>query len=428
MDFFSSSKRKKEGKRSGLMGKTSKSTPPSPAHGEAEEGLAGRRSPPPYYYSNIKRAESEYAFPTLDETDPYYRKPPASERIPNSHPRPPLHRYYHTPEPRRREHGKETMEVVGYEPDANITPRNSAPPSPVHPSGSRSPPPFYPSSDEDDDDDQSTYLYPEIVTGHHSKPVSASSTPVHHKFQISAETYDQDKLFEPPELPDDSQSFTLHEIAKMRGLKNYDLQTATSAAKEDIQSVISESYVSVANYRVRASVSATLQSILERYGDIASASKLQSISTRSYYLESLAAAVLELKTTSLRELTKTRVSEIAAVVKDMEAVKIDVSWLKTTVEELKEAVEYAGQHEAVKAEKEECERELKEGRMEMEELTGELRRREKEIKECREKVTATAARVGKLEMKGSRLNMNMDVFKSKVDKFDGEAVLVVDVA
>ncbi|KAG7618884.1 putative phospholipase, SCC2/Nipped-B family [Arabidopsis thaliana] len=610
MDFFTSSKAKKDSKKSsGLFGKktVSKSTPGSPAH------PPGARSPPPSYLSN-KRAETEYDFPMSNEQRPYWKQP-ASERVPNSHPRPPVYGYGTSDH--RRDHGRERMEAMSYEPETNapsspyhpagnrtperprksteyrrehqdrmyeadtrsnaspfhpfrspspspfhtpdrrrdhydmyepeantmlqnsapgspfhpagsrspppyrtpdrrsnygkeqfedlyeqdgdvtprnssppspfhpaayktsdqrsnhgkeqiedfyeqdddVTPRNSSPPSPLHPAASHSPPPPQPyrtpdhrrshQDNEDfeamyeldgdlihqksappspvhgpyysssDDDNHSTYLYPEIRSPLRSRIVSENSTPVHHNYQIvAAETYEQDKQFEPPELPDESQSFTMQEITKMRGLKNYE------SGKEESQSMISEAYVSVANYRVRQSVSETLQAIIDKHGDIAASSKLQAMATRSYYLESLAAVVMELKKTVLRDLTKTRVAEIAAVVKDMESVKINVSWLKTAVTELAEAVEYFGQYDTAKVEKEVCERDLTAKKGEMEEMTTELVKREKEIKECREKVTVVAGRLGQLEMKGSKLNKNLDLFQSKVHKFQGEAVLL----
>lgn len=240
--------------------------------------------------------------------------------------------------------------------------------------------------------------------------------PVHYKYQITttAETYEQDRQFEPPELPDESESFTMQEITKMRGLESYyEEETQPEAA-----------YVSVANYKVRHCVSATLKAIMDKHGDIAASSKLQSTSTRSFYLESLAAAVMELKSTALRDLSKTRVAEIAAVVKDMDSVRIDVSWLKTDVEELGEAVECFGGYEAAKMEKEECDKGMKEGKVEMEELRDELKRREKEMKECRERVTAVAGRLGQIEMKDSWVTKKLELFQSKVHKFEGEAVLV----
>ncbi|CAA7028337.1 unnamed protein product [Microthlaspi erraticum] len=313
-------------------------------------------------------------------------------------------------QPRRYGNRKDHFEGM-YEADADVTPRNSPPMSPVQ--GATPPPPFYSSSD--DEDNHSTYLFPEIAAGYRSRGVSGSSTPVHYKYQITAaETYEQDGQFEPPELADESVSFSLQEIAKMRGLESFE------ASKEEMQSA----YVSVANYKVRQSVSATLKAILDKHGDIAASSKLQSTSTRSFYLESLAGAVMELKSTALRDLTKTRVAEIEAVVKDMDSVKIDVSWLKTAVKELAEAVECFGQYELAKMEKEECNNGMTEGKAEMEELREELRKREKETKECRERVTAMAGRLGKLEMKESRVKKNLELYQGKVAKFDGEAVLV----
>ncbi|CAH8338662.1 unnamed protein product [Eruca vesicaria subsp. sativa] len=595
MDFFGSSKAKKEAKRSGLFGKksSSKSNPATPPR------LADGRSPPPSYLSN-KRAETEYDFPTSREQRTY-PKQPASERVPNSHPRPPVYGYgtperrrgrmegmsyepetnapsspfhpsgnrtpervrkpseysrehnmyeadtrsnaspfhpfrspspspYHTPD-RRRDQDVEHYEAM-YEPEANtmfqnrapgspfhqagtrspspyrtpdrrsneqfedqyerdgdVTPRNTSPPSPFHPSANRSPPPqsyrtpdrrrnnpddeqdgeatptrnssppspFHPSAtrsppppqpyrtpdrhsneqleatyepdsyvtprespprspvhgaayySSSDDDNHSTYLFPEISTPNRSMPVSSTSTPVHHSYQIvTAETY------EPPELADESQSFSLQEIATMRGLKEESIS----------QSMISESYVTVANYRVKLSVAETLQAIIDKHGDIAASSKLQSNVTRSYYLESLAGVVTELRTSRLKDLTKARVAEMAAVVKDMESVKIEVKWMKRAVEEVAEAVEYVGEYEAAKVEREVCEREVRERKGEMEEMRVELGKREKEVRECREKVTVVAGKVGQLEMRGSRLKKNLELFQTKVEKFQGEAVLL----
>ncbi|KAJ0232424.1 Phospholipase-like protein [Hirschfeldia incana] len=537
MDFFNSNRENKYGKRAGLFGhkSASKSNPSSPPH--PTDALPS----PPMTHFGIKRSESEYAFPVSDDHTTHWKQQQhASERVPNSRHRPPVYR--HSTPDRPRENGKERVEDMSYEPDADVTPRsdasmspfrsartrtpdrrrrstdftrelyervyeaeanvspfhpsrsrspaaynmhdrgrdfsreryeadghvtsrNRAPSSPFHPSQSpphrrtkpviyykgkddfegmyeadgedvtprssppmspvhgatsRSPPPpFYSSSD--DEDNHSTYLFPEIATGHRSRGVSGSSTPVHYnyKYQITApETYEQDRQFEPPELPDESESFTMKEITKMRGI-----DSSYEAGKEEKQLVISEAYVSVASYKVRQSVSATLQAILDKQGDIAASSKLQSSSTRSFYLESLATAVMELKSTALRDLTKARVAEIEAVVKDMDSVKIDVSWLKTAVKELAEAVECFGRYDAAKMEKEECNRGLREGKEEMEELREELRRREKETKECRERVTEMAGRLGKLEMKDSRVTKNLELFKSKVHQFDGEYVL-----
>ncbi|AEC07104.1 phospholipase-like protein (PEARLI 4) family protein [Arabidopsis thaliana] len=502
MDFFHS-REKRHGKRAGLFGhkSASKSNPSSPPH------LAEGRSQPTTHFG-MKRSESEYAFPISDEQTTHWKpQQQASERIPNSHQRPPVYRYStperprepdedvtprsngsgspfrsartRTPDRRKRsseitkelyermyeadanhergrDYSRERYEAEGnvtsrnrpsspfhpsqsrsppphartqrynngkdhfegmYEADADITPRNSPPMSPVHQHTSYSPPPPFYSSSDDEDDNNSTYLFPEIATGRRSRGVSGSSTPVHYKYQItSVETYEQERQFEPPELPDESQSFTMQEIARMRGLQSY--------GKEEIQLAISETYVSVANYKVRMSIAATLEAIIDKHGDIAASSKLQSTSTRSFYLESLAAAVMELKSTALRDLTKTRVAEIAAVVKDMDSVKIDVSWLKTAVTELAEAVEYYGKYDTAKIVREECDREMTAGKKEMEEMREELRRREKETKECRERVTELAGRLGQLEMKDVRVKKNLELYESKVLKFDGHSVLV----
>ncbi|XP_009109548.1 extensin-2 isoform X3 [Brassica rapa] len=372
------------------------SSPPSPFH------PAANRSPPPQSYRTPDRRGNHPDDEQDGEVTPRTSSPP-SPFHPAARRSPPPPQPYRTPDRRSNNHNDEQMEAM-YEPDGYVMRQDSPPRSPLHGGA------YYSSSD---DDNHSTYLFPEIGTPTRSIPVSANTTPVHHNYQIiAAETYEQEKQYEPPELADESQSFSIQEIAKMRGLK------------EESQSMISESYVSVANYRVKSSVAETLQAIISKHGDIAASSKLQSNVTRSYYLESLAAVVMELRTSGLKDLTKTRVAEMAAVVKDMESVKIEVTWLKKAVAELGEAVECAGEYEAAKAEREACERDMKARKGEMEEMREELGKREKEIRECRERVTAVAGKLGQLEMKGSRLSKNLDMFHSKVDKFQGEVVLL----
>ncbi|CAN8276748.1 unnamed protein product [Cochlearia groenlandica] len=390
-------------------------SPPSPFH------PAARRSPPPQSYrtpdrrSNHGNDQYEELYEPDGDITPRNSSPP-SPFHPSATRSPPPQQPYRTPDRRSNHHGNDQFEAV-YEPEGDVIPRNSAPPSPLHGEGA---PQYYPSSD--DDDNHSNYLFPEISTPPRHSRVSGNNTPIHHNYQmVAAETYEQEKQYDPPELPDESQSFTIQEIAKMRGLKSYE---TTIKEKEESLSMISEAYVSVANYRVKQSVAETLKAIIDKHGDIAAASKLQSVVTRSYYLESLATVVMELRSTALTDLTKSRVAEMAAVVKDMESVKIDVTWLKKAVTELTEAVEYVGEYEKTKMEREKCEKEVNEGKGEMEEMKTELGKREKEIRECRERVTVVAGKLGKLEMKGERLNKNLEVFQSKVEKFQGEAVLL----
>lgn len=137
---------------SGLFGhkSASKSNPSSPPH-----PTEGRSSPPVSYYG-IKRSESEHAFPISDHhTTHWKQQQQASQRVPNSHHRPPVYRYSTVvctidslcdcsflslfmvlilsfvlqPE-RPRENGKERTEAIFYEPDADVTPRSEASLSP----------------------------------------------------------------------------------------------------------------------------------------------------------------------------------------------------------------------------------------------------------------------------------------------------------
>ncbi|KAL1190205.1 hypothetical protein V5N11_016598 [Cardamine amara subsp. amara] len=211
---------------------------------------------------------------------------------------------------------------------------------------------------------------------------------------------------EPPELPDGC----------MKALKIYE-------TGEEMESVISESYVSLGSYKVRASVSATLQQILDKHGDIGSNSTLQSLPTKSYSLETLAAVVLELQLTPLNELKETRVLEMLAVVKDVESVKIRAGWLREILDEILEAAKHYYEHKTTVVEKEVCERDVRLGRVELEKILKEVKLKEDEVKDFRKGVMEMAGRLGELEMKRAHLEKLLAFLSSKVDKFQGEYLL-----
>lgn len=133
-----------------------------------------------------------------------------------------------------------------------------------------------------------------------------------------------------------------------------------------IKTFDSSGVVSVGEYKVKASLSSTLQSIFDKYGDIASDSKLKSLSTRTYHLETLAEVVIELQSTPLHRLTESRAGEILAIVKDIETAKIRVSWLRSVLEEVVEATRFIKRRDTVAREKEPCEQGLVLAKQEME--------------------------------------------------------------
>ncbi|VVB14035.1 unnamed protein product [Arabis nemorensis] len=180
--------------------------------------------------------------------------------------------------------------------------------------------------------------------------------------------------------------------------------------------------VSVGEYKVKARLSSTLQSIFDKYGDITSDSKLKSLSTRTYHLEKLAEVVIELRSTSLHRLSETRASEILAIVKDIETAKIRAGWLRSVLEEVLEATRYFKRRETSATEKEACERGLSLAKHEMEMSLKKRAETEKETNEFRERLMKTTGKLGSLEMKRTCLDKRFVFLRSKVEKFQGQSV------
>ena len=190
---------------------------------------------------------------------------------------------------------------------------------------------------------------------------------------------------------------------------------------EEAQSVISDS-VSVGKYHVRASISSILQSIISRYGDIAANCKLESNSMRAYYLECLCSVVQELQSTSLMQMTKAKVKEMMAVLKDVESAQIDVDWLRNILNEISEAIEFGTQHQTIDAAKANCVNLLESTKKELESQMNELALKEKEVAGLKESVAKTKAHLSDLELESNRLEQFIQATQSKVTKFSQKSL------
>lgn len=200
-------------------------------------------------------------------------------------------------------------------------------------------------------------------------------------------------------------------------------QALEESDKEDNKSIISESCVSVGKYRVKESISSTLQSIFDKYGDIAANCQLESASMRAYYLECLCAVVQELQSTPFNELTKSKVKEIFAVLKDVESANIDVSWLRALLNEISEAINLASQRQTFEAKKVKYESSLESVKKELESRMENLSQKEKEAADAREQVAEIKARLDDMEHECSQLDKTISSIASINEKFQGKSLV-----
>ncbi|KAK4562211.1 hypothetical protein RGQ29_004895 [Quercus rubra] len=178
---------------------------------------------------------------------------------------------------------------------------------------------------------------------------------------------------------------------------------------EEADSVISDSCVSVGKYHVKESLASILQSIFNKYGDIAASCHLESNAIRSYYLECVCTVVKELQSISVLQLTKSKVKELSAILKDVETSQIDISWLHGIINDITVDVELINHHRSIEVAKADCDRDIKSTREELESLL--------------EQVADTRARLSELEIKSSQLNETMLSIKSKTENFQGRSLL-----
>lgn len=193
--------------------------------------------------------------------------------------------------------------------------------------------------------------------------------------------------------------------------------------EEDVQSVKSETRVPVGKYHVKSSVSSILQAILEKYGDIAENCVLESISMRSYYLESVCFIVQELQSTSFLHLTKSKVKEMLAILKDLETSHIDVGWLRKILDEISDVIEVISQHQTVTAAKTRCDQGLESMKKLLEFQTADLAKKEAELAEANSKLAETRNRLRELEIESFKLSKSVSSVNSQIDSYHFKSLL-----
>lgn len=192
---------------------------------------------------------------------------------------------------------------------------------------------------------------------------------------------------------------------------------------DDVLSISSDASVSVGKYRVKGSLSSILQSVFDKYGDIAASCQLESIVIRSYYLECVCYVVQELKRTSVKQLTRSKVKEMLAMLKDVESSGMDVAWLRLMLNECAESIDIMSQHRAFEVAKANCDRDIESARKELESQMEALAVKEKEVADAKKQVSVTRAHLRELELKSSSLSEAVSKMKSKVENLQSKPLL-----
>lgn len=183
----------------------------------------------------------------------------------------------------------------------------------------------------------------------------------------------------------------------------------------ETESVTSEARVQVGRYKVKESFVSILQSIFDRYGDIGASCHLESVAMRSYYVECVCFVVQELHSSSLIQLSNSKVKEFLAILKDVESAELDVAWLRSALDELAENIELINKQQVVEAEKDYSGREVETVKEELRQELETLAQKEQEVADIKARIPEIRGRLRELEQKSEELNKNMLSIKSNVD-------------
>ncbi|XP_042984564.1 uncharacterized protein LOC122313537 [Carya illinoinensis] len=261
-------------------------------------------------------------------------------------------------------------------------------------------------------------------------PIDSPKKNITHIFGETPNNQEEDeKLYASPHavpnpVVDDMEEHGNGSAAESMSFSFFDISDALEGSQEEeVQSVISDSGVVVGKYHLKESLASILQSIFNKYGDIAASCRLESMSLRSYYLECVCFVVKELQSSSIIHLTKAKLKELLAVLKDVESSQIDVSWLRHIIDEITADIELISRHRSIEGAKANLDRDLELTRKELASRMEDLSLKEKEVDVAKKLVTKTRARLSSLELKSSQLNENILSIRTKVENFHGRSLL-----
>ncbi|XP_004290730.1 PREDICTED: uncharacterized protein LOC101314427 isoform 2 [Fragaria vesca subsp. vesca] len=134
-------------------------------------------------------------------------------------------------------------------------------------------------------------------------------------------------------------------------------------------------------------------------------------------------SVQELKRTSVKQLTRSKVKEMLAMLKDVESSGMDVAWLRLMLNECAESIDIMSQHRAFEVAKANCDRDIESARKELESQMEALAVKEKEVADAKKQVSVTRAHLRELELKSSSLSEAVSKMKSKAENLQSKPLL-----
>ncbi|KAI4367232.1 hypothetical protein MLD38_022995 [Melastoma candidum] len=192
---------------------------------------------------------------------------------------------------------------------------------------------------------------------------------------------------------------------------------------DEVQSVISESRVTVGKYYVKESLASILRAVLKKYGDIAENCVMESVSMRSYSLECVCVVIQDLQSASFMQLSKAKIKEMLTILKDLEKSRVKVDWLRRVLNELSEVSDVIAQHQHLKTEQARCESSVEVLKKELEMNLDDLAAKEREVQEAKSLVNETKDKIRRREMETSKLGEDVATLRSQLENFQFGAVM-----
>ncbi|XVE82552.1 hypothetical protein DITRI_Ditri16bG0014400 [Diplodiscus trichospermus] len=194
--------------------------------------------------------------------------------------------------------------------------------------------------------------------------------------------------------------------------------------QDEVQSFLFDpALVSVQGYRVKEASAPILRNVMEKHGDIAMNCIVETLESRSFFLEKICEIIQTLQTTKFVDITQTEVKKMLALVGDLGRVNLDVGWLQKRLEEILEAIELIKQSSQFKESRKRSAQIIQESERALKRYEARILEHEAKIQALKEKAELEKIKMDAAQSDDRDIVQRVSKLKPKVNRFIKESLL-----
>ncbi|XP_022741806.1 uncharacterized protein LOC111293278 [Durio zibethinus] len=197
---------------------------------------------------------------------------------------------------------------------------------------------------------------------------------------------------------------------------------ADDSNQDEVQSFLFDpALISVQGYRVKEASATILRNVMKKHGDIARNCFVETVESRSFFLEKVCEIIQTLQTTKFVNITQTEVEKMLALVGDLGRVNLGVGWLQKRLEEILEVIKLIKQSSQLKESRGRNAQIIQESKRALKSYEARILVHEAEIEALKEKASLEKEKMNAAQVEDRIITQRVSNLKPKVKLFIKES-------